>query len=292
LNRLQDRLETKKILVADGATGTNLHKLGLPAGAHTEDWVLERPDKILELEKAFVDAGSDILLTCSFGATAPRLKGSRHAQDAVEINKMAAALARQAISARPEVLVAGSMGPLGQLLKPYGPLSLEEAGAAYSEQAVALAEGGVDLLVIETQFSMEEAQVAVDRAQKVTDLPVIVSFSFDRGTRTMMGVRPSDVISTYRSAGLAMIGANCGTTLNNMESILAEYASAAPEVPLWAKPNAGLPHVEGSATVYDVSPAQMAEFAVRAARLGAQVIGGCCGSTPEHISAMAAALAV
>jgi 5-methyltetrahydrofolate--homocysteine methyltransferase len=285
-----DRLNAGEILVADGATGTNLQRLGLPSGVHPEDWVLDEPGRILMLEEAFVDAGSDIILTCTFGATRIRLKGAAHAADVIEINKTAADLARRAASTRAGVLVGGSIGPLGQLLKPYGPLTPEEAGTAYTEQARALAEGGVDLVVIETQYALGEMDAALAAVKAVTDLPVVVSFSFDRGTRTIMGVRPSEVAGRYAAAGPAMIGANCGTTLENMQKILGEYGAAAPEFPLWAKPNAGLPRLESGQTVYDVSPAQMAEFTRRAAKLGACVVGGCCGSTPEHIAAMAEAV--
>lgn len=284
-----ERLHLGEILIADGATGTNLQKVGLAAGMHTEDWVLDHPEKILNLERAFVESGADIILTCTFGGTRVRLKGAAHAGEVGEINKQAAALARQAASAR-GVLVGGSMGPLGQLLKPYGPLAFEEARDAYAEQARALTEGAVDLLIIETQFSVEEANAAVDGARSATDLPMVVSFSYDRGTRTMMGVKPSAVLRQNGSWGAAMIGANCGTTLESMEAVLGEYAATDAEVHLWAKPNAGMPRLEGEHTVYDVTPDQMAEFARRAVALGARVVGGCCGSTPEHLAAIAKAV--
>jgi 5-methyltetrahydrofolate--homocysteine methyltransferase len=283
-------LHSRKVLVADGATGTNLQKVGLTAGTHTEDWVLDAPDKILDLEKAFVDAGSDIILTCTFGATRPRMRGSRYADQVAEINRQAADLAHEAASIGTGVLVAGSMGPLGQLLKPYGPLTHEEACTAYAEQALALAAGGVQLLVIETQFSLDEASAAVEAARSQTDLPVVVSFSYDRGTRTMMGVRPADVAGKFKAPDVAMVGANCGTSLENMAVIIKEYAAAAPGQPLWAKPNAGLPRLEGETAVYDVGPEAMGDFARSAAQLGAGVIGGCCGSTPDHVAAMARAI--
>jgi 5-methyltetrahydrofolate--homocysteine methyltransferase len=285
-----DRLRQREILVADGATGTNLQKVGLAAGMHTEDWILDQPDKILELERAFVKSGADIILTCTFGATRVRMRGAAHAYEVLEINRQAAALARQAAADRTGVLVGGSMGPLGKLLKPYGPLSVAEACEAYAEQARALTEGAVDVLIIETQFSLEEANAAVEGTRSVSDLPMVVSFSYDRGTRTMMGVRPSAVLHKYSGWGAAMIGANCGTTLESMEEILGEYALADPAIPLWAKPNAGMPRMDGENTVYDVTPEQMAEFARRAAALGARVVGGCCGSTPEHVAAIAQVL--
>lgn len=287
MNKFLERLKDGEILVADGATGTNLQKVGLEAGTHTEDWVFDHPDKILDLERAFVAAGSDIILTCTFGGTRLRMKGAKYADQVIEINKRAVELARQAASARGHVLVAGSIGPLGQLLKPYGPITPDEAKAAFAEQAKALTEGGVDLLVIETHFAFEEATAAFEGARSVTDLPVVVSFSYDRGTRTMMGVKPTDVVKKYKAAGAAMVGANCGTTLENMEAVIKEYSTTEGGFPLWAKPNAGMPRLEGSKTVYDVTPEQMAEFARKYVSLGARVVGGCCGSTPEHVAAIA-----
>ena len=290
MNRFLERLNSGRVLVADGATGTNLQNAGLAAGMHTEDWVIEHPDRILDLEKAFVAAGADLLLTCTFGGTSLRLRGAKYANEVGRINRRAAELAHEAASARDEVLVAGSMGPIGQLLKPYGPIAAEEARAAFAEQAQALKEGGVDLLVLETHFAFEEVDAAIEGLRSVTDLPFVVSFSYDRGTRTMMGVKPVEVVRKYKSLGASLVGANCGTTLENMEAVLKEYAGAEAGFPLWAKPNAGMPRLEGQETVYDVTPEQMAESALKSVRLGARVIGGCCGSTPEHLAAIANAV--
>jgi methionine synthase I (cobalamin-dependent) len=285
-----ERLEAGEILVADGATGTNLQKVGLVGGIHTEDWIMDEPQKILDLEKAFVAAGVDIILTCTFGGTRPRMLAAKHAGEVVEINRRAAELARQAASEREGVLVAGSMGPIGKLLKPYGPLTTDEARQAYAEQARALADGGVDLLLFETQFAMNEVDAGFEGARSVTDLPIAVSFAYDRGTRTMMGTKPTDVMKKYKEMGAALIGANCGTTLENMEAVIGEYSGADPAFPLWAKPNAGMPRLVGEETVYDVSPEQMAEFAQKYVSMGARVVGGCCGSTPDHVAAIVRAI--
>jgi 5-methyltetrahydrofolate--homocysteine methyltransferase len=290
MSGLIERLKAGEILVADGATGTNLQKVGLVGGIHTEDWVLDHPEKILDLEKAFVAAGADIILTCTFGGTRPRMQGAKHGDQVHEINKRAAELACEAASARNGVLVGGSIGPIGKLLKPYGPLTAEEARDAFAEQAKALAEGGADLLVFETHFALNEVDAGLEGARSVTDLPIVVSFGYDRGTRTMMGVKPSEVITKYKEKGVALIGANCGTTLENMEAIIGEYAAAGPGFPLWAKPNAGMPRLEGTETIYDVTPEQVAEFAKKYVGLGARVVGGCCGSTPEHVAAIAKAI--
>jgi len=290
MNKFLERLNSGEILVADGATGTNLQKVGLLGGMHTEDWVFDHPEKILDLEKAFVAAGSDIILTCTFGGTFPRMKGAKHFDDVDGINKRAVKLAREAASTRDGVLVAGSIGPIGQLLKPYGPITHEEAFAAFAQQARSLAEGGVDLIVLETHFALEEVNAAFEGTRSVTDLPIVVSFGYDRGTRTMMGVKPTDVMKKYKALGAALIGANCGTTLENMEAIIKEYAAAESGFPLWAKPNAGMPRLEGTETSYDVTPEEMAKYAKKFVALGARVVGGCCGSTPEHIAAIAKAV--
>lgn len=286
-----ERLQNEKILVSDGATGTNLQKVGLVGGIIPEGWVLEQPEKILALESAFAEAGSDIILTCTFGGTKLRLRESPLGQRVEEINKRAAEIARQAANKRPGALVAGSLGPTGLLIKPYGPAAIEEVADTYEEQARGLVAGGVDLLVIETMFAINEAQAALEGVRRVTDLPVIVSFSYDRGTRTMMGVKPADVVKTFRALGVAAIGANCGTTLENMETILKEYMSTAPDLVYWIKPNAGLPELgEDNQAVYRVTPQAMAEYAEKFMAAGARIVGGCCGSTPEHIAAIVEAV--
>jgi 5-methyltetrahydrofolate--homocysteine methyltransferase len=286
MNKFLERLNAGEILVADGATGTNLIRMGFKSGTVPEDLVIDDPETILKLETAFVQAGSDIILTCTFGGTRLRMKESKYAERAPEVNKRAAQLARKAASSRDNVLVAGSMGPNGALLKPFGPLTPEEVTATYTEQAKALAEGGVDLLLIETMFAFEETDAAFAGARSVTDLPIVVSFSYDRGVATMMGVKPKKVVTKYQEMGAALVGANCGTTLENMEKIIAEYAETAPGFPLWAKPNAGLPRmdVETQIAVYDITPEQMGEYAKKYVALGARVVGGCCGSTPEHVA--------
>ncbi len=287
MNKFLEQLQSGKTLVADGATGTNLHKLGLQPGIAPEDLVLEQPELILKLESAFAAAGSDILLTCTFGGTRLRMKDSKYAARVGEVNTRAVELARQAASMRSGILVGGSIGPTGLLMKPYGPLTVEEAEAAFTEQVQGLVAGGVDLLVIETMFAFEEADAAFKAARSVTDLPIVVSFSYDRGVRTMMGVKPAQMIKRYKEMGATLVGANCGTSLENMEKVVQEYAATEPEFPLWVKPNAGLPRVEDENTIFDVTPEQMGDFSRKYVGLGARVVGGCCGNTPEHIAAIA-----
>ena len=292
MNKFLERLGAGETLVADGATGTNLQRMGLKAGTPPEDLVMEAPDILLQLAGSFVDAGSDIILTCTFGGTRFRMKDSKYADRVPEVNARAAELARKAASNRTGMLVAGSMGPTGTLMKPYGPLDPADARANYAEQARALAEGGVDLLLIETMFALDEATAAFDGARSVTDLPIVVSFSYDRGARTMMGVKPTDVMKIYKEKGAALVGGNCGTTLENMEKVAQEYVAAAPDFPLWIKPNAGLPRMDvaTSTAIYDVTPEMMGEYAKKYVSLGARIVGGCCGSTPEHVAAIVKAV--
>ncbi len=290
MNKFLERLNSGEILVADGATGSNLQKMGLKPGKPPEDLIIDDPDTLLKLASSFAQAGSDIILTCTFGGTRMRMKDSKYQDRAPEVNIRAVEIARKA-AALNNGLVAGSMGPVGGLIKPYGPLDADEVKATFAEQAKALAEGGVDLLVIETMFAFEETTAAFEGARSVTDLPIVVSFSYDRGTRTMMGVKPKDVIKRYTEMGATLIGANCGTTLDNMEKIVTEYKSTMPEVPLWVKPNAGVPHMdlETEQGVYDMGPEDMATYTKKYIELGAKVVGGCCGNTPEHIAAIAKA---
>ena len=290
MNKFLERLNSGEILVSDGATGSNLQKMGLKAGQAPEDLIIDNPEILLELESSFVKAGSDIILTCTFGGTRMRMKDSKYQDRTPEVNIRAAELARKAATAsgRTDVLVAGSMGPLGTLIKPYGPLESEEVKATFAEQAKALADGGADLLLIETMFSFEETTAAYEGARSTTDLPIVVSFSYDRGTRSMMGVKPKDVMKRYSEMGADVVGANCGNTLANMEIIIKEYADTIPNFPIWAKPNAGIPRmdIQTEQAIYDMGPDDMATFAKKYVALGAKIVGGCCGSTPEHVAAI------
>jgi 5-methyltetrahydrofolate--homocysteine methyltransferase len=292
MNPFLEKLNAGQILVADGATGTNLQKMGLQAGIAPEDLVFDNPDLLLALAKGFVQAGSDIILTCTFGGTRLRMKESRYLDRVAEVNKRAVALARQAAEERPGVMVAGSIGPSGQMLKPYGALTPEEAREAFAEQAGALVEGGVDLLVIETMFALEEALLAFEAARAATpDLPIVVSFSYEKKGRTMMGIKPAQVMKTFAEKGAAMVGANCGASLEEMEAVVREYAAAQPGFPIWAKPNAGLPRIdENKQTVYDLPPVEMGQAALRNIEAGARVVGGCCGTSPEHLAAIVQAV--
>jgi methionine synthase I (cobalamin-dependent) len=285
-----DRLNAGEILVADGATGTNYQAMGIEIGVPPEEWVLDKPENVLALHRAFIDAGSDIILTDTFGGTRLRMRDSKYADRAPALNRRAVELARQAVreSGR-AVLVAGSMGPTGMLMEPYGELTHAMAVDAFAEQAGALAEGGVDFFLLETFFALEEAQAAIEGVQRASALPLVVSFSYDQGTRTMMGLTPTQVVRAIVPLGVAAIGANCGKSLDAMEEIVNEMSALNPGVPLWIKPNAGLPRMDGDVARYDTAPATMAEYTARYIRAGAQIVGGCCGNSPAHVAAIARA---
>jgi 5-methyltetrahydrofolate--homocysteine methyltransferase len=284
-----ERMNAGKVLVADGATGTNLQMRGLPRGAAAELWVLEQPEQIMRLERDFIEAGADLILTCTFGGTTPRLEHSGLAERAAEINRRAVELARQA-AAGTQVLVVGSIGPTGQLLKPLGPLEEAEAVAAFAAQAGWLAEAGVDFLVVETQFDLGEAKAAIQGLRSVTGLPVVCSFSFDRGVRTMMGVKPAQAGHALVELGVDMVGINCGRSLEENLANLKEL-KAAVSLPVWFKPNAGLPRLdEHGDPTYDVTPEGMGQLAALWVAAGAQVVGGCCGTSPAHLRQIALAV--
>jgi methionine synthase I (cobalamin-dependent) len=213
---------------------------------------------------------------------AARTEFYRHA---VEVNRRAAELAREAVGE--DVLVAGSLGPTGHLTEPLGPLTRALAVATYAEQARALADGGVDLLVLETFFSLDEGLWALEGITSVSDLPLVVSYSFDQGTKTMMGLTPTQVVEAFAPLGVAAIGANCGKSLDDTDRIVEGLLAAADGLPLWVKPNAGVPRMVRDAVVYDAGPDDLARHLAGYAAQGARIVGGCCGSTPEHIAATA-----
>jgi 5-methyltetrahydrofolate--homocysteine methyltransferase len=281
---LSQLLADRGVLLADGATGTNFQDMGIEPGVAPEEWVVERPEQVAELHRRFARAGSDIVLTCSFGASPIRLLDGPLAGRAREVNARAAEIAREAVGG--DVLVAGSMGPTGQLVEPLGPLGRDECVTAFAEQAAALADGGVDLVVLETFFALEEALWAAEAVRSATDLPLVISFSFDQGTRTMMGLSPADVVAATDELELAALGANCGRSLDDTATIVAEFARTGTGTPVWIKPNAGVPQIVGGDVVYPEDPESFAARVAGFANGGAQILGGCCGSTPEHLAAL------
>jgi len=290
-NDFRKYINTKRVLVSDGATGSNLQARGLDKGKAAEVWVLENPQAIRQLHADFLQAGSDILLTCSFGANRFRLDHAGLADKIQEVNSRAVQIAREAIGDR-STLVAGSIGPLGQMLKPLGLLDSADAQQAYAEQARALSEAGADILVIETQFDIEEAKAAIQGVQSVCDLALVCSFSYDRGVKTMMGISPTKMATELEEFDLAALGINCGKSLTDNLACLQELKKAT-DAPIWFKPNAGLPSVdEMGDAVYATTPSDMAILVPEWMVSGAVIIGGCCGTSPQHLAAIAAQVAV
>jgi 5-methyltetrahydrofolate--homocysteine methyltransferase len=284
------RLQGAGVLIADGAMGTMLQQAGLPRRVPPERWNLENPAAVREVGQSYVEAGAQLILTNTFGGSRIRLEKNQLGDRVEEINRVAAGLAREA--AEGQALVLGDMGPTGELLKPVGPLEYAQAVEAFAEQAAALAEGGVAALLIETMSDLKEALAAVEGARSATSLPVLVTFSFDTHGRTMMGLKPAQAAKDIWALGVAAVGANCGRTLSETLTAIQAMRQAVPEATLMAKPNAGLPRVEGeNELVYDVTPAEMADYALKFSAEGVKIFGGCCGSTPAHIRAVAQALA-
>ena len=289
MSRFADLLAAKRVIVADGATGTSYQALGLEIGTAPEEWLFEAPERVIEVHRAFVDAGSDLILTNTFGATPLRLQHTPLAGRVHDVNVRAVELAREAAGDR--ALVAGSLGPTGHLFEPLGPLTRAECVDNYEAQGAALADGGADVLVLETFFALDEALAAVEGVRRASVLPLVASFSFDQGTRTMMGLSPTEAAEAVLSLGVAAIGANCGKSLAEADVVVAELLAAAGDVPVWAKPNAGVPKIVGDQILYEAGPDDLAAHARAYADEGARVVGGCCGSTPEHVAAIARAVA-
>lgn len=286
------RIQAGEVLVADGATGTNLLARGLPRGVVSEAWLFDQPDAILELHKDFLSAGADILLTNTFGASPLRLESVNLAQSVKMVNERAVYLARQAAeNIERQVFVAGSIGPCGQLMKPYGPLSEEQVFQSYLEHARELIAAEIDLLVIETQFDLKEATLAVKAVREISaDKPLVCSFSYDRGVHTMMGVNATKMAKTFDELRVDVLGINCGHSLDHNMQVLQELRKVT-QLPIWFKPNAGLPKVDQNGnTYYDLSPEAMGDQVSQWVEAGAVVVGGCCGTTPEHLARIAGAV--
>jgi methionine synthase I (cobalamin-dependent) len=287
-------LAERPVLIADGAMGTSLFVQGLETGGSPELWNLERPERVRAVHQGFVEAGSDLILTNSFGGNRYRLMLHGAEGRVAELNRAAARRAREVADAagRP-VLVAGSIGPTGELFAPVGALEHDAGAAAFAEQAEALAEGGCDLLWIETISGAEELAAAVAGAA-TTGLPIVATMTFDTHGRTMMDITTAAAMRLREGLSARPIGfgANCGIgPAQLIESVLGLMGAAAPGDLIVAKGNCGVPHYQDGQIHYDGTPEVMAAYACMARDAGARVIGGCCGTTAAHIQAMAAALA-
>jgi 5-methyltetrahydrofolate--homocysteine methyltransferase len=279
------------VTCTDGAWGTQLQALGAQPGELTDGWNVSAPDKVLSVAAAYVDAGAGVILTNTFSSN--RVVLARHGMEAsaAALTRAGAEISRRAAGSR--ALVFGSIGPTGKLIALKGIDAAVTAGAA-AEQAKALAEGGADAIVIETQSALEDARAALDGALAACDLPVGVTFSFDSGrdnTRTMMGVRVSQVYEMARSVGASFVGANCGAGIDATIEVARQFQACGGDLPVWIKGNAGAPTVDADgATRYDAPVDLYATHAPALVEAGVRFVGGCCGSTPAHIAALAARL--
>ena len=292
---IDELLEAKGHVVADGAMGTQLFAVGLSAGDPPEAWNVHHAAEVRAIHRAYLQAGADLVITNSFGGTGFRL-ALHDLQDRVAgLNEAAARNARIEADAESErtgrtVLVAGSMGPSGELLEPMGNMSVAACEAAFAEQASGLAAGGADVLWIETMSDLDEVEAAVRGARSVCDLPVTATMSFDTAGRTMMGVTGTELAERLGGLDLAAMGANCGNNVADTEAAVAAIAAVSPGTPVISKPNAGVPVWSGDNLVYDGTPEVLAAHAHRARAAGVTVIGSCCGSTPAHTAKIAAVL--
>lgn len=284
MSKLIDEIRKGRVLVSDGAWGTFLQKKGLKVGECPESWNLTHPEEVYDIAKSYIDAGSDTIETNSFGGSRYKLAGYGLEDKVLELNKAAAEISRKA--AGPDHFVLGSIGPTGKLLM-MEEVTEEELYAAFREQAQALEAGGVDAIVIETMTDLEEARIAVKAARENTSVDVICTMTFDKilsgEYRTMMGISPTEMAGTLVDAGAAVIGANCGNGICDMIGIVKEIRTVNREIPILVHANAGMPQYHDGETIFPETPAVMAGYVKEIIDAGANIIGGCCGTTPDHI---------
>ena len=292
MDKLLSFLQANSIILGDGAMGTMLQAAGLTTGGAPEEWNVTRPEVLTGICRSYVDAGSQVITTNTFGGTRFRLGRENLEAHVHEFNVAGAKLAREvADAADHEVLVAGDIGPSGEIMAPLGILTPEDARSAFAEQAAALAEGGVDFFLIETMSALDEVEAAIEGIRLASSLPIAVTMTFDTHFRTMMGVKPVQALEALHGWGIRVIGANCGNGPDEIERVIGEMAAVKPaDVYLIAQSNAGLPKYQDKKISYDGTPEVMAGYALKMKALGISYIGACCGSTPVHIAAMRDAL--
>ena len=286
-----DKLLAAKFLLADGATGTNLFSKGLTTGDAPELWNIKNIKKIVELHTDFLEAGSQLILTNSFGGSSSRLKLHSAEKKLTEINFAAAEIAKECADKFQETkIVAGSIGPTGELFEPLGLLTYADAVEIFHEQMDALKKGGVDLIWIETISALDELKAALDAAHRI-GLPICCTLSFDTHGSTMMGIDPENFVQFCEKRTLSSYGANCGVGPSEMvETVLKMKKSQITDTPIIAKGNCGIPRYQEGKIVYSGTPNIMSDYALMAFKAGAKIIGGCCGTTPSHITPMREAL--
>ena len=291
MKKITQRIKENDILISDGAWGTFLHQKGLQPGECPELWNITQRDNVLSIAQSYVDAGSDMIETNSFGGNKFKLDHFGLSDRVYEINKAAAEISKQA--AGENVYVLGSIGPTGKLLI-MEEVTKEELTEAFKEQAVALEAGGADAIIIETFTDLDEAKCAIKAAKENTSLEVICTMTFEKTVngdyRSMMGISPSDMTKDLTAAGADIIGANCGNGMEGMIAITKEIRSVNPAIPVLIHANAGAPIYKDGVTTFPETPEYMAGFVHELISNGANIIGGCCGTTPRHISKIANAV--
>jgi 5-methyltetrahydrofolate--homocysteine methyltransferase len=283
MGKITDKIKQGKIMVSDGAWGTFLQQKGLRTGECPEEWNLTHPDEVLDIARSYIEAGADMIETNSFGGTRFKLEKFGLADKVFELNKAAAEISRKAAN---DKFVLGSVGPTGKILM-MGDVTEEEMYEAFKEQAVGLEAGGADAIMIETMSDLDEAILAIRAAKENTGCEVFCTMTFEKTVtgefRSMMGVSPTEMVQNLIDAGAELIGANCGNGIAGMVGIVEEIRKANPDIPILVHANAGMPVYQDGETVFPEKPEEMAALVPKIIAAGANVIGGCCGTTPEHI---------
>jgi 5-methyltetrahydrofolate--homocysteine methyltransferase len=292
MNRFLEFLQNPNIILADGAMGTLLFQAGLEHGAPPELWNVEQPEKVRAVQRAYLQAGSQIILTNTFGGTRFRLAMHGLESRVKELNRAGAAIARAEVDAAGgRAIVAGDIGPSGEILAPLGALEYADAVAGFAEQAEGLIAGGVDVIWIETMSDLEEVRAAMEGVRRVSrDVPIIATMTFDTHGRTMMGVTPEQAVKAITEWGAVATGGNCGNGPDELLTVIEKMRAAKPDAVLVSKSNAGKPQLVEGKVVYPAGPDEMAHYAVEMRNAGARVIGACCGSSPAHLRAISRAV--
>ena len=279
----------KRTLLLDGAMGTMLQAYGLESGECSEEWNISHPQVVQKIHQEYIKAGADVILTNTFGANRIKLRSFGREADILKINEIAVNIAKGAIdkegSLEKRIFIAGSVGPTGKILEPYGDLKVSELYENYKEQVAILEKAGVDLIILETFYDLEEIKAALKATKENTDLMVIASMTFDKNLKTIYGVDPERAVTVLENKGADVVGANCGTGPEVLYKVL-KIMKKVSKTYLMVEPNAGMPELLEGKVVYPASPKIMADYTEKFVNLGLNLIGGCCGTTPLHIKAM------